>query len=143
MGCKSPNVPKHIAMGLAFPAAGLIMLRMVFGTAKNLKIPKKPIGDSKLMIRRPDREKKVKKPRGAKMHWTAEDKNELKRLAQTTNIHELARRFKRTPSAILAMAYKLDIPLTMKKKCLVKGRETGFSRSIVTGGQQSTSTRLP
>jgi deoxyhypusine synthase len=68
------------------------------------------------MIRRPNRDEKVKKLRGSKMHWTAEDKNELKRLAQTTNIHELARRFKRTPSAILSMAYKLGVPVITKRR---------------------------
>jgi hypothetical protein len=74
------------------------------------------MGELKMMIRRHDWTENKRVRRGAKAHWTAEDKSELKRLAQTTNIYELARRFRRTPSAILSMAYKLGISITTKRK---------------------------
>jgi hypothetical protein len=77
------------------------------------------MGELKMMIRRHDWTE-LKKPvrRGAKTHWTQEDKRQLKEIAKTMNLQQLARRFNRTPSAILSMAYKLGISITTRKKGL-------------------------
>lgn len=81
------------------------------------------------MIRRLTRENRPV-ARGAKTHWTEEDKRELVKLSRIMNLSLLARRFRRTPAAILSMSYKLGIPIKTKKECPVKKvRETGFSRS--------------
>jgi hypothetical protein len=72
-----------------------------------------------MMIRRHDWTEKKRVRRGAKIHWTMEDKRELKELAKTQNLTQIARHFRRTPSAILSMAYKLGISITTKKKGLL------------------------
>lgn len=69
--------------------------------------------------------------RGAKMHWTQEAKRELIQLATTHNLNQLARHFRRTPSAILAMACKLNVSVTTKKQCpmeKLKNERTGQIR---------------
>jgi hypothetical protein len=80
-------------------------------------------GKYEMMIRRPDRETKPIQRRGAKLHWTQEDKAELRRLAKTMNLNQLARHFDRTTSAILAMAYKLDVTVRHSQKNLLKEGE--------------------